>query len=455
MNISQAIREIEGDLNALSARRLSLQTEPSIYLRNLTRTVEELERKIDKPPVGLVVIDPDEAWTTLQRHGFRLETLTHREIRTICTHVQWATSIEVLTALKVSAVPLANKFNLFGFATAYFHLGRDFEGADIAEGLIRASLVATRNKRRSRFLELWDERAFLFSANAAQRLAEIVVSRHQSVHQVCADHFIELTSALTSKVRIDAVKIATDKFCSESYDAEHALRELRWIVEDLMTPALAGESYRLGMSKWMLSSIAGSSERFRSALILQVQGDERLGDPRLNRNQGNWRSVAKEAQKRYLSWLAVETLQFFFDAIVPKNDENRRRADFWLKYAERPGLIKDFQVALSDEDVYRLRRSKQKMPDYARVTGGNTSAFLMVFEAYQKEYVIIEFSETGNAAYVYERTEFETRSINLRSTSFHLSYDLKRQYKARFRILHNTDWEYKASYHLAELGIIR
>ncbi len=35
-----------------------------------------------------------------------------------------------------------------------------------------------------------------------------------------------------------------------------------------------------------------------------------------------------------------------------------------------------------------------------------------------KDYVIIEFSETGNAAYIYERKVFESSGAKLRSNSF-------------------------------------
>jgi len=85
----------------------------------------------------------------------------------------------------------------------------------------------------------------------------------------------------------------------------------------------------------------------------------------------------------------------FFDTLVPNNDENRRRARFWLEYAKKQGKVKDFQVAVSDDDIYRIRASRAKtIPSYSRVTGGKTSAFLMVFEGYGTEYVIIEFSET-------------------------------------------------------------
>jgi hypothetical protein len=163
------------------------------------------------------------------------------------------------------------------------------------------------------------------------------------------------------------------------------------------------------------------------------------------------------AKEQFLAWLAKQTLQFFFDTLVPRNDENRRRAEFWLGYAKRQGKIKDFQVAVSDDDLYRIHAVKERIPTYSSVRGGRTSAFLMVFEGYGVEYVVIEFSETGNAAYIYKREDFQETGVSLRSRSFHLGDDLKRMRSVQERIIHrvstNERWERRAQLTLAELGI--
>jgi len=163
------------------------------------------------------------------------------------------------------------------------------------------------------------------------------------------------------------------------------------------------------------------------------------------------------SKEQFLAWLAKETLQFFFNTLVPQNDMNRRRAEFWLQYANR-GKIKDFQVAVSDDDKPKIRAARAKtIPNYARVNGGRTSAFLMLFEGFGAQYVVIEFSETGNAAYIYKRDVFQTTGVSFRSLSYHVSNDLKRMDDALERILHTggtyMQWERKARTTLAELGI--
>jgi hypothetical protein len=240
---------------------------------------------------------------------------------------------------------------------------------------------------------------------------------------------------------------------------EIVLKELQWISENLLTPALSTDGYRSAMGKLIVSRLAEGMPAFQSALVNLIHADERLGDPRLAYCAQNWRTVSPEAKEKFLAWLAKDTLQFFFDTLVPNNDRNRRRAVFWLEYAKKQGKIKDFQVAVSEDDRPRIRASRAKtIPSYSNIRGGKASAFLMVFEGWNhKEYVVIEFSETGHAAYIYERDVFEASGAKIRSNSFDMSEDLRRMNDAQDRILHLVDtrerWETKARRKLADLGI--
>jgi hypothetical protein len=225
-----------------------------------------------------------------------------------------------------------------------------------------------------------------------------------------------------------------------------------------LTRVLKPDAYRAAFAKLILSRLPELQHLFQTVLVDLIHADERLGDPRLPSCAPNWRTMPAGAQDRFLAWLAKETLQFFFNTLVPKNDENRRRAEFWMEYAKKQGTIKDFQVAVSAEDLPKIRSSRAKtIPTFSSIYGGKTSAFLMVFAGYGVEYVVIEFSETGNAAYIYTRKVFEARGIRLRSNSFDRRGDLLRMDEAQDRIIHfdggRVPWEQKARSKLAELGI--
>jgi hypothetical protein len=77
----------------------------------------------------------------------------------------------------------------------------------------------------------------------------------------------------------------------------------------------------------------------------------------------------------------------------------------------------------------------------------------MFFQGYGKDYVVIEFSETGNAAYIYEKAIFEAKGARMRSSVYDLTKDLKRMSDVKLRLLHIGSWEGSARSKLAELGI--
>jgi len=77
-------------------------------------------------------------------------------------------------------------------------------------------------------------------------------------------------------------------------------------------------------------------------------------------------------------------------------------------------------------------------------------AFVLYFDSH----VIVEFSESGNASYVYERAKFETQfGRELRFGGIPNHSALKSKSAAHGRILHLGDWETKAEDDLQELGI--
>jgi hypothetical protein len=76
----------------------------------------------------------------------------------------------------------------------------------------------------------------------------------------------------------------------------------------------------------------------------------------------------------------------------------------------------------------------------------------MKFQGYETEFIIVEFSETGNAAHIYERAVFESKNVDLRTPFFQLNRHLKHEGR-KDRILHLGNWEIPTRQKLAELGI--
>lgn len=307
--------------------------------------------------------------------------------------------------------------------------------------------------RVSPAINRWRGAQSLFSAQAAEALAEFIVNKQSNIQTVLKLQYVGPATLLALNTHAKVAQLAGKRFrqMEISSDEQSNLRYLDWMIKDVLTDTLMPGALHAAVSTLILSRSAEKSEAFQQTLRSYVQSCTRLGDPRLRQSAPNWRDMDPEAAQRFLSWLAKENILFFFNTILPRNDENRRRADFWLRYHKQ---IRDFQVAISEQDYWKLKAKKSSvdLPLHSRVTHGSASAFLMKFQGHGSDFIIVEFSETGHAAYVYERAAFEAKNVNLRTPTFQLNGHLKHDGRMD-RILHLGTWEFGARQKLAELGI--
>lgn len=163
-----------------------------------------------------------------------------------------------------------------------------------------------------------------------------------------------------------------------------------------------------------------------------------FGDPRTGASAG-WLEVKALSPKAYAEFLASlirEDLQFFFDNAMQEPD----RRSFWLRYL---GSIQQ-TICVLDRTTWSamckrvaalplplqsaFRRSKRFDKD------GVVSAFCLIFD----RHVIVEFSMTGNASYVYPRSTFDEVITRDR---FYDESALKNGNRAVKRLTHRTGWE--------------
>lgn len=160
--------------------------------------------------------------------------------------------------------------------------------------------------------------------------------------------------------------------------------------------------------------------------------------------------------QRFLELLISEDLEVFFDHAM----RDPRRRKFWLRYL---GSLRRTTCILDGSTYERLKRqlagAEKKMAaalSRARqfsTRGGSASA--QAFCLYFDNVVIVEFSETGNAAYIYGRADFEKhfeRAVHDNQLRDHNK--LKMLNLSRDRIIHSsTNWERNTTRALSQLGI--
>jgi hypothetical protein len=410
--------------------------------RILGNTLEKFRQsgatiKVDRPK-----LDVRKVWNSFAAASFECDSLNELEFRALCSSEETALRPEFIRALEQVPEKLKRPRCLYGLVNNYFALWREMPQPDLVERLLRTAFESYGG--RNPVVREWSLHKSLFSDQAAMSLAEAICVRQDSVDEVLKTYCVSPLTKLGLKTRSSAALTSGQRFrqLEVTQDEKWCLGYLQWVTERILSDLTSADAFYATIGQLILSLSAKRSDAFRRALRIYIQHHKRLGDPRLRESSPNWRSMVPEASQRYLSWLARDSILFFFNTILPNTNENRRRKDFWLRYHD---AIKDFQVAVSEEDLWKLKSGIKSSDQiaYSRVDHPTTSAFLMQFEGYGTKYLIVEFSETGNAAYIFKLADFERRRVSLRSPRFDLKKHLK--FDKERRILHVSNWEAAAA----------
>ena len=401
--------------------------------------------KLDRPKINVETV-----WSEFTASGYDLTSLDSLRFRALCSAEETALRPEFISALTSNPDRLKRARCLYGMVNSYFTEWREMKNPARVESLLCA--VFGSYGGRNPVVKKWQDSEMLFSELAAVFVANLICLDRKAVDEVLKSCYIGPLTRLGMSARALAARNACEHLreLERSRDNEWSLGYLQWITESVLSELTLPDAFSYAINCLILSESAKRSVSFQQALRIYAQGNKRLGDPRLRESSGNWRSIAPEAAQLYLSWLARDSITFFFNTILPNNNENRRRKVFWLRYHSR---IRDFQVAISEADLWKVKASQKnsELLYYSHLAHATTSAFLMKFEGYGGHFLVAEFSETGNAAYILKFNDFEAQGITMRTHRFqlrHLRFDDKH------RIIHSGDWEPKASYRLAsEFGI--
>ncbi|MFZ3193535.1 MAG: EH signature domain-containing protein, partial [Moraxellaceae bacterium] len=172
------------------------------------------------------------------------------------------------------------------------------------------------------------------------------------------------------------------------------------------------------------------------------------GNPQYESSAG-WLNVKPNTKQMVIRWFVQADLEAFFRLFSQTADE--RRFQYWMRFIKQ---ISYSQIFLGRNALYSRQTDQQKFISSNKgrlfeLIGGassNNSFMLKIGNIY-----IVEFSETGNACYLYNRMPFEHSS----RTTFSLTDDLKNKSKPPFicTLKHTHFWEERFDEKLAQLGI--
>ena len=211
------------------------------------------------------------------------------------------------------------------------------------------------------------------------------------------------------------------------------------------------EVFKSTLATIILSNKARDSEEVQAMVIDFLLKNDGVGDPRIHPE--NWAGIRDEAKQRVIQWLSREDINFFFELLLRDRDDKHGRKSFWLKYVEK---ISRSRALVSKEDLrhhaVRLREMEEKGRSYGELIGSNTSsAFVLDFG----RIVVVEFSEVGNACYIYKKEAFTEllEEFWAKEVPFRL---LKNQDVVAERITRSMkDWQSSARQVLSRFGVRR
>lgn len=248
----------------------------------------------------------------------------------------------------------------------------------------------------------------------------------------------------SSQYVLEAMRHAV-RACQEHFEDKEVLRH--YLITTLLPwTGWPLQDFHAVVGATILHHITARELQLQEALRKLILQDLRLGDPRLPRNMRNWLEI-QEARQRLLQWLSRADIQFFFEHVLPQGTDPHGRKAFWLKYVSRVLMSRPL---LNRDDETRLRVTMQaqqgQMAHVGYVRGRETSAFLLDFG----RVVVVEFSQVGNACFLYERPNAEKVIPDFWTQApFTIQYGLKQPALAIDRIRHDREGRWQKN--LADL----
>jgi hypothetical protein len=143
-----------------------------------------------------------------------------------------------------------------------------------------------------------------------------------------------------------------------------------------------------------------NNKKQREILQKFILSDSRLGDPRLPRNNHNWLDITNASIKRFIKWLSIEDIGFFFEHFLPDKEDPHKRKDFWLQYAPKLISSRAFLCADDEMKLHSLLKDSAKTDHFGKIRGIN-SAYILDFGQVK----VVEFNRVG-ACYIYSDKDF-------------------------------------------------
>lgn len=176
------------------------------------------------------------------------------------------------------------------------------------------------------------------------------------------------------------------------------------------------------------------------------------GNPQYDSSAG-WNNVNADTKRMVVQWFVRADLDAFFKLFSATADVNR--FNYWIKFIDKISFSQIFlgpSALQSQHSQHKkfLEFNKERLKELMGSTASNNAFLLKIDNIY-----IVDFSDTGNACYAYNKLPYDDSSSkiyigNLKNKNTVL---FKNSWGDPTALSHSGDWESRFDEKLAEIGI--
>lgn len=187
-----------------------------------------------------------------------------------------------------------------------------------------------------------------------------------------------------------------------------------------------------------------------SHAALKLLAMDAWGSPQLRSGAGKWHLLVPEDVCAMVKrWFAKEDLELFFGLIKDEPNVAKERLDYWMRFIGQIGYTRIVMGgdAFTDRSTDFVEFRAKNRDRISQLVGGSTANNAVMMQI--GEYFLVEFSEIGNACYVFSvgKMPFDPEKKQI------VRERLRNRGAAMETIEHRGPWQGKSDVKLQALGI--
>jgi hypothetical protein len=289
------------------------------------------------------------------------------------------------------------------------------------------------HKRPKEWMQILQEYPELLQAQPTKRLAMDFIN----------DTHDEKIARITEKLRASSESWLWESLISQAIKTTCELQDEKFLskIERLIHMANKYPVYKNQIMTGLLDRYASSARRNQAHELLKNASLDLWGNPQYESAMG-WSNVKPETKLMVIQWFVRADLEAFFRLFGGGADERRFR--YWMRFIKQISYSyilfgKNSLSFPNAEQKNFLNKNKGRFGGLARSTADNNAFVIKIGNLF-----VVEFSKTGNAAYIYSKKPKHTGEYYI-DISWLKSGDTK--------IIHSGGWEHSLDHELAVRGI--